>query len=106
MVGTDLAGDTVVRQRLAAGLKPLLQTRLVIAAEVLGALGILDVRPKFAQEERARRIEAAVEVNGGDQRLTGVGEQRLFAPAAGLFLPTAQNHVIAKAKLLGEFRER
>jgi hypothetical protein len=49
---------------------------------------------------------SAIKVNGGNQRLARVGEQRLLAPAAGLFLAAAENHVLPEVEPLGELGKR
>ena len=51
-------------------------------------------------------LEPAVKIERGDQRLAGVGQQRLLAAAAGLLLAAAEDHVVAETQPLGELRER
>ena len=54
----------VLRQRLARAaerLQPLLQARLVVAAEVSRQPSLVEPRAQFANDELARRLEAAVE---------------------------------------------
>ena len=47
-------------------------------------------------------VEAAVEVDGGDQRLAGVGQHRRLAPPARLLLAAAEEEPLAEAELAGD----
>jgi hypothetical protein len=100
MVGTSLTRHTIFRQRPAERLQPLLQRRLVIARERLRAAFVQRVF-QFAAQERLGRLETAVEIDRGDQRLVGVGEQRLLETATGLFLAAPEDQMFAEPKLLG-----
>src|SRR5206468_12914168 len=65
-----------------------------------------DERRELADDEGARGVDAAVEINRGDQRLVAVGEQRLLAPPSGFFLAAAEQQVIAELQPLGLPRQR
>ena len=78
-------------------LQPLLQPRLVIAAEVLRAAAHRSIPAANSRIRKLRAgVEAAVEVDRGDHRFAGVGQQRLLAASAGLLFAAAENHVIAE----------
>ena len=96
MIGAGLAGDPVFRQRRPERLQPLLQRRLVVARERLRAARV-DRLLHFAAQERRRRLEAAIEIDRGNQRLVGVGQQRLLEAAAGLLFAAPENQVFAEA---------
>src|SRR5207253_5357238 len=78
--------QTVVRQRQVARLQQLLQRRLVVLPRHAVAPHLVDERRQLTDDERARVLDAAVEIDRRDQRLVGVGQQRLLAAAAGLLL--------------------
>ena len=63
-------------------------------------------RRELARDERARLLDAAVEIDRRDQRLVAVGQQRLLAPAAGLLLAAPEQQVIAERQPLGLPRQR
>ena len=105
VVGANLAGHPVRRQRPSQPLEPFLQARLVVTAEILGLPRILDLAGQLAHQELPGGLEAAVQVDRRDHRLAGVGQQRLLAAAAGLLLAAPEDHVIAKAHQLGHLRE-
>ena len=54
----------------------------------------------------SRRLDPAVEVDGRDQRLVAVGDDRVLAAAAGLFLAAAEDEELAEVELLAEPRQR
>src|SRR5439155_1271236 len=84
-IGSHGAGQPVLRQRLVVRLQVLLQRRLVILTGEAPGADLGDERRELARDERANLLEPAVEIDRRDEGLVAVGEQRLFAPAAGLF---------------------
>ena len=70
------------------------------------AADIFEERGEFAGDERARVLDAAVEIDGGDERLVAVGQQRLFAAAAGLLFAAAEQQMIPELQPFGLARER
>ena len=78
----------------------------MVAAEILRLPRLLDVTREFAHEELPRRLQPAIEINRRDQRLTGVGQQRVLEAAAGFLLATAENHVVAQAHQLRHLGQR
>ena len=94
-----LGRDHVLGQRVAAALQQLLQRRLVVVAEVTGAGDLADQAARTrAAMNAAGGVDAAVEIDGRDERLVAVGEQRLLPPAAGLLLAAAEQQVLAQAE--------
>ena len=72
-----------------------------------GAPRFVDERPSNWRAMNARRlVDAAVEIDRGDQRFVAVGEQRLFAAPAGLLFAAAEQQMVAETQPLGEPRER
>ena len=65
-----------------------------------------DERAEARDDEAARGLDAAVEIDRGDQRLEAVGENRVLLPAAGLLLAAAEQHEPAEVDLLGQPRQR
>jgi hypothetical protein len=56
-------------------------------------------------DERAGGVEAAIEVEGGDDGFEGVGEQGGFVAAAALFFATAETEVGAQIDAGGDLAE-
>ena len=52
------------------------------------------------QHEFARALDAAVQIDGGDQRLKGIGDDGGAGSAAGQFLPVAQTQVLPQTDLV------
>ena len=78
---------------------------MILTGEATGAdLG--HERRELARDERANLLDPAVEIDRRDKGLVAVGEQRLFAPAAGLFLAAPEQQVIAEVQPLRLARER
>ena len=67
---------------------------------------LVDQLAELLDDERARRLDAAVEIDRGDQRLARVGDQRLLPPAAGLLLAAAEQQILAEREPLAQPRER
>src|SRR5688572_21490842 len=78
----------------------------MIATEIVWLTCGFHRRPEFADDELASGVQAAVEINRGDQGLARVRQQRLLAPPSGFFFASPENHVLAESELLSEFRER
>ena len=55
--------------------------------------------PQARSDERPRRIEATVEIDGGDHRLHGVAEQRQLPPPAGQHLRATEPQRRAEVEL-------
>ena len=98
MIGTRFSRDAILGQRPAERLQTLLKRRLVIANECLRA-SLVDRILELAAQKCLGRLEPAVEIDRGDQRLVAVREQRLLEAAAGLLLTTPQNQVLAETKM-------
>ena len=85
--GPSRSRSTIGRRRQAARLRPFLQRGLGVAARPRAPRAIR-VAPG-PQDQRPRRLEAAVEIDRGDHRLHRVAEQRRLAPPAGQHLRAA-----------------
>ncbi len=99
MVGTAGVGEDVVGLAKAGGLEMLLQGGFVVADGSAEGAGALQGEVKVGQgglddvffDEGACGGEAAVEIEGGDDRFEGVGEESgLFAASALLFAPAEE----------------
>src|SRR5262245_66628019 len=106
MIGTERPDKAIVGQAEIARLQELLESGLVVVAADAVLADVRDERRELTDYERARRLDAAVEVNRGEQRLVAVGEQRLLSPAAGLFLAPPEQQVRAEIQPFGLARER
>src|SRR5690606_38067804 len=83
--------EQVVARRLAmAGLDKLLQARLVVGGRRQLALPALEQRGEEVPHDRINRVEPAIEVDRGDERLEGAREDRGLAVAARLRLALAE----------------
>src|SRR5690606_21546383 len=65
-----------------------------------------DLVGHLAQQERARGLEPAVQVQRRDERLAAVGEQRLLAPPSRLLLAPSEQQVVAEPDAGRERGER
>src|SRR5436190_2817157 len=105
VIRADLLHDAVLRQLKSLPLRQLLQRRLVVLEQQIFGVDRFDVLRERALDQRARRFDAAVEVNRGDHRFEKIRQQRLFLAAAGLLLAHTEidhfTHSIA-SRLLGE----
>jgi ribonuclease-3 len=97
VIRAEGADEAVLGERQVAGLQELLQRGFVVLSADTVAADVVEQRGELADDECARRFDAAVQIDGGDQRFVAVGEQRLLAAAAGLLLPAAEQQVIADA---------
>ena len=73
------------------------------AAEPLPA--VFERLPQLAPDELRRGLEPGVEIDGRDDRLAGVGEQRRLATPAGLLLAAAEQQVLAETERLAQARQ-
>ena len=87
MIRADRIRQAIFGQRLIARLEEFLQRRFVVEARDAVAPDLGNERPKLSEDERARLIHAAVQVDRRDERLVPVSQERLFVPAARFFLP-------------------
>ena len=67
---------------------------------------LLEQRRQQREDQRARRRQPAIEVDGSDHRLAGVGEQHRLLTPAGLVLTPAEPQVRAEVDVLGHARQR
>ena len=97
-------GPLLLHHRVAhvqpAARGPLLQPRLEVVQAGLARRG--DALAEQPLDHGERRVEAAVEVDGGDERLAGVGEHRGLAPPARLLFAAAEEEPLAEAELAGD----
>ena len=105
MIRPDGADEPVLGQRAIARLQQFLQRRLVVLGRHAVA-ATASTSAELAHDERARVLDAAVEIDRRDQRFVAVGQQRLLAAAAGLLLAAAEQQVIAELQPLGLPRQR
>src|SRR6185295_19367939 len=96
----------VLRKATVVRLQELLQGGLVIVADNATRAHLRDERPQFANEERSGLLDAAVEVNCGNERFIAIGQQRLLAAPSAPLLAAAQEQVIAEPESLREARQR
>ena len=94
---------TVGRQRHAASLRPFLQYRLGILRRRYVPL---DQLAPQAFDDLCRHREAAVQVDRGDQRLAGIGQQAGVAAAAGILLAPRKPQAVRQVELLGDLHQR
>src|SRR5438309_962650 len=57
-------------------------------------------------EERRRRVESAVDIERGDQRLVGIRKQRLLEAAAALLFAAPEEQMLAEVEPLRVARQR
>src|ERR1043165_487253 len=90
VIGTDLVDHRVLRQRQSPPLRQLLQRGLVVVEEEVVGVDALDVVLERALDQRARRLDAAVEVDRRDDGLEQVRQQRVLLPPARLLFADAE----------------
>src|SRR4051812_7828105 len=73
-----------------------LQRRLEVLPRQAALPHFLQQRTELAQDERARLLDTPVQIDGRNQRLVAVGEQRQLAAATALLLAASQQQVIAE----------
>ena len=101
MIRTGRPDEAVLGQRQVARLQELLQRRLVVLSGDAVPARVLEQRTELAHDERPRVLDAAVQIDRGNQRLVGVREQRLLAAATGLLLAAPEQQVVADGQTLG-----
>src|SRR5437762_11182621 len=62
---------------------------------------LLEIGTRLRENERSRRVQAAIEINGANERLKGVGQCRGSLPAA-----TGLLHVLSKGNVPSPERRR
>ena len=94
MIRTALGADGIGERLPGAALHALLQLGLVVCDVVDLPLGqtVEDVR----EDKALRRLQPAVEIHGGDDRLHRVGEDGRALAAAAALLPVAEADIIAQ----------
>jgi hypothetical protein len=111
MVGAALVGEDIMGLASAGGLEVLLQCGFVVAdgsAEGVAALhGEVKVRKGGLDDvlfdEGAGGVEAAIEIEGGDDGFEGIGEKGGLAAAAALFLAATETEKRAEINAGGDF---
>ena len=96
-------GEPVVRQAVTVGLQPFLQRGLPVFRErrVSGLVAAgRDERTEAGGDELARGVDAAVEIDGRDERFEPVRENRVLVPSAGLLFAASKQHVPAEIDVL------
>src|SRR5690349_2937528 len=71
-----------------------------------GSPRLVDERFELPRDEGRHLLDAAVEIDRGNQRFITVGEQRLLAASTGFLLAAPEEQVLAKVESLGEPGER
>src|SRR6185295_1683283 len=97
VIGAQLRGQPVFRERPAAPLGDLLEARLGVEGEEMGRAG----RPfEHGADRRARRLEPAVQVDRAEDGLERVGEQGRLRPASRALLADAELELFAELQAL------
>src|ERR1043165_4608899 len=97
VIGSDLIDDVVLRKRQPLPLRELLQRGLVIVEEEVVGVDALDVVAERSLDERARGLDAGVEIDRRDHRFEEVRQQRVLLPPARLLLADAEVDDLAHA---------
>ncbi len=113
MVGAALVGEDVVGLAGARGLEMLLQGGFVVADGSAEGVASLHGEVKIGEgglddvsfDEGASGVEAAVEIEGGDDGFKGVGEKRGLSAAAALFFAAAEAEERAEVDAGGDLAE-
>ena len=113
MVGAALVGEDVVGLSGAGGLEVLLQGGFVVADGSAEGVAGLHGEVKIGQgglddvlfDEGAGGVEAAVEIEGGDDGFKGVGEKCGLPAAAALFFAAAEAEERAEVDASGDLAE-
>jgi hypothetical protein len=90
-------------------LQPFLQGRLIVRGKRrvdARSLRLFNQVRKLPFDERPCRLDAAVKVNGGDQRFVAVRDQRELPAPSGLFFAAAEDQKVAELNLLAEPGQR
>src|ERR1043165_9351360 len=99
VIGAGLADDRVLRQRQSLPLRQLLQRGLVVVEEEIVGVDALDVVAEGALDQRARRLDAGVEVDRRDHGLEEIRQERILLPPARLLFADAEVDHLAHAVL-------
>ena len=113
MVGAALVGEDVVGLAGAGGLEVLLEGGFVVADGSAEGVAALHGEVEIGQgglddvlfDEGAGGVEAAIEVEGGDDGFEGVGEQGGLAAAAALFFAATEAEERAEVDAGGDLAE-
>ena len=105
MIGSGRAGEPVLGKRPIVGLQIFLQRRLVILRRHAVPVHVVDQGRELARDEGAHLLDAAVQVDGRDERLVAVRKQRQLAAAASLLFPAPEQQVLAQIQTFGLPRE-
>ena len=94
MIRAQGAGQAVFGERLLVRLQVLLQRRLVIASREAMLAHFGQERLELAGNECARLFHAPVDVDGGNERLVAVRQERsAYAGRRSLFAPAEQQMI-------------
>src|SRR5690606_36110915 len=99
VLGAGLFGDSVGRGFEAAALRPFLERGLGVGPQ---GYGVADAVAQHALEELVGASQAAVAVDGADDRFGGVGEDAVVAGAADAALALAEVQFGADVELAGD----
>src|SRR5438132_14217412 len=87
------------------GLQFLLKGSLKVLQLAIRISDIFYLQFKEIQNHTASFFDSAVQINGADDRLQAIHEQRLFCPPAGLFLAFPQLQVLAQMNPFSVFHQ-
>ena len=85
-------------------LDKLLQLRLIVTAAALSQLNVAAAQTQ-AVDQLTDRLDAAVEIHGGKDRLGGIGQNGGAGTAAAALLAAAQHQILAQSQLLCRLEE-
>src|SRR5580704_13246790 len=113
MVGAALRGEDVVGLAGASGLEVLLQSGFVVADGSAEGVARLESEVKIGEgglddvlfDEGAGDIEAAVEIEGGDDGFEGIGEESGLSATTALFFASAEEEERAEVDARGYLSE-
>jgi len=103
-----LRGQPIDREPAVMRLQPLLQRRLPVLGEgrFVGAIaGGGDERTEQRDDEVARILDAAIEINRRDECFEAVGEDGVLLAATRLLFAAPQQHESSQLDVVGEARE-
>src|SRR5215471_20147787 len=66
---------------------------------------VFDLGLKKRQEHSTGLVDSTIEIDGAEDRLKGIDQQRLLGPAARLFFASAQVKIISQVQPFGVFHE-
>src|SRR5689334_765628 len=94
-----------MRDLKRALLQPLLQLRLRVLRDHL-RIEAIEMRRVQPQDQRVRRVDAAVQVNRTEDRFQRIRQNRIAIEAAALQLTAAERERVTERQLARELRER